>query len=211
MTTPATPPVSPQASPQRLSPWPLLLPLLFQLAIVASIPLPQALIRATGNTVYLATRPVDPYDLLRGRYVTLDYAIERTDALKSLPGWRSPDDLIESKGSYPENIYIILAPERAPTAEQPSESNPPPIVWQPIEVAYELPQNWSRDRQALRARYQPGGLLDIGLTQYFIPEAIGDDLEADIRAHREDTVVEVKVNRRGEAALTGLWVEDRRY
>ena len=198
--------------------WKLLLPLALQLAIVASIPIQPAITRATGTTAYISTAPVDPYDLLRGRYVTLSYSMENTSVLEILPGWRPPDEVTEADGSHPSHIYIIIAPEE-PAGDATSldgevdenDGATSPTAWQPVAVAYKLPTDLPDGRLAIEARILTYGFVDIGLSQYFIPEAIGDELERDMWDNRMNTVAEIKVDSQGQTALLGLWVEDRRY
>ena len=176
-----------------------------QLAIVFSISVPQAITLATGNTIYLATRPIDPYDLLRGRYVTLEYEAESPAVLKMLPGYLSRSELEDVYGQIPRRIYLVM---------EPRESQATIPVWQPVRVAYSLPQELDTEQQLLAGRLVDRWEnleMDAGLGRYFIPEAIGDDLEDDIRQHQEATLAEVKVDRRGNSALVGVWVEDRQY
>ncbi|HYE74982.1 MAG TPA: GDYXXLXY domain-containing protein, partial [Blastocatellia bacterium] len=50
-----------------------------QVLILISMPLSKAYTRATGRSVILKVAPVDPYTILSGYYVTLNYDISRTD------------------------------------------------------------------------------------------------------------------------------------
>ncbi|WP_017327907.1 GDYXXLXY domain-containing protein [Synechococcus sp. PCC 7336] len=188
---------------RRRFPWKFALPLLFQLAIVLAIPIPKALTLATGETLYLQTVPIDPYDLLRGRYITLAYAIENHRSLSNLPGWESEEELRDAGGNLPDSIYLVMELEE--------DSANPVRPWQVVRVAFDLPTDLAERQRILKARYSRYGNIDVGLSQYFIPEAIGDELERDILEHRNSTLVEVKVDDRGNSALVGLWVEDRSY
>lgn len=195
--------------------WRFTLAIAFQLAIVLSIPAPKAITIATGNTIYLATRPVDPYDILRGRYVTLEYAVEQSFEIADLPGYLSKEQLEETHGELPDRIYLIMEKRAIETGER--DSNAPTravSAWDAVRVAYRLPQDLDEHQQILASKlsfHSSRVWIDAGLGQYFIPEAIGDALEEDIRQHQEATLVEVKVDRRGNAALVGVWVEDREY
>jgi uncharacterized membrane-anchored protein len=154
---------------------------------------------ATGQTAYLKTAPVDPYDLLRGRYVTLDYAIARWDVLSQLPGW--PQENPTGTDRRPRWIYITLQPQAG------QERQP----WQAVQVSFEPPQALGENQRVLKGRYSPSGSIDFDLGRYFIPEERGDALEEDMRRHPDATVVEIKLDASGNSAITGLWVEDRRY
>ncbi|MEN9261903.1 MAG: GDYXXLXY domain-containing protein [Thermostichus sp. HHBFW_bins_43] len=176
--------------------WRFWLPLLLQLGIVVLIPARQALTLATGTTIYLQTAPVDPYDLLRGRYVTLAYALDRRSALEELPGW-SPELL-----STPGILYLRLAP--------PEPEEDPTQPWRAVGVSRDRPKDLTPEEKVLQGWFN-GWRLEFGIEEFFIPEAIGDALEEDIRRHPEATRAEVKVDPWGKAALVGLWVEGRRY
>lgn len=179
----------------KLPLWRFIVPLAVQVAIVLSIPAQKVMTITSGSTVYLQTAPVDPYDLLRGRYVTLNYEIAQRSLLETLPGWS--DDLA-TRG---EDVYVVLQPPTVPQAREP---------WQAIAVSNTPPETLESGHQFIKGTWR-GWNLDLGLGAYYIPEAIGDALEDDIAANREDTWTEVKVDGRGKTALVGLWVEDREY
>ena len=194
-----------------LNPWSLAftLAILAQLGIVLAIPIPKAITIATGTTIYLDTRPVDPYDLLRGRYVTLDYSVESPDVLQVLPGYLAPEELEETYGSLPERVYLVMQ-----AGESQADEDQAIVAWQPIRVAYSRPEDLEPGQQLLAGQLEYGwqGLgVDTGLGSYFIPETMGDALEDDIRQHQEATIAEIKVDSRGNSALIGVWVEDRQY
>ncbi len=58
-----------------------ILALTVQAAILAAVPAKQIYTRLTGKTIFIKTAPVDPYSLLSGYYVVLNYEIARP------PGW----------------------------------------------------------------------------------------------------------------------------
>jgi uncharacterized membrane-anchored protein len=177
--------------------WRFLLPLAVQLAIVVSIPMQKAITLNTGTTVYLQTVPIDPYDVLRGRYVTLNYEISQVATLETLPGWS------EDWTGVKRVLYITIEAPDSPTS--------PTMPWQAVAVNEAYPEMVQKNQRVLKARWQGWGNLDLDLGAYYIPETIGDELEADIREHQELTRAEVKVDGKGQTALVQLWVEDRSY
>lgn len=184
------------SNPKRTLPlWRFLVPLAIQMAIILSIPAQKVLTITSGTTIYLQTAPVDPYDLLRGRYVTLNYDIAQRSRLETLPGWS--DDWTQ-QGT---ELYVVISPPADAQSRDP---------WQPVSVSDRYPQRLESEQQVVKGRWH-GWRLDLGLGAYYIPEAIGDALEDDIQEHPEETRVEVKVDKRGKTALIGLWVEDRNY
>ncbi len=186
-----------QSPPQRVfvkSPWlSIAIPLLFQGMIVFSIPAQKAYTLTTGTTVFLQTVPVDPYDLLRGRYVTLDYAAAQQETLETVPGW-APE--LQEKPV----VYVILKPGEA--LRDP---------WIPVGIQGQFPQTIPPGHQVIQGRWRRWGGLDFGLSQYFIPEGSGAGLEADLSDHPQAARAEVKVDAQGRSALVQLWVEDRNY
>ena len=197
----------------RRLPWRFGLPFLLKLAIVLAIPIPTLSILANGETLYLQTAPIDPYDLLRGRYVTLAYAVEDRQALAQLPGWPENADLSDLElpelgDRQPRWVYLVMEP--AADGEV-SSVDREVLPWRATQVTFQRPTELARGQRLLKARYSRYGNVDVGLSQYFIPESIGDELERDIREHRDATVAEVKVDRFGNGVLVGLWVENRHY
>ncbi len=182
------------SSPQKITWWRCLLPLAAQALIVISIPAQNAYTLATGTTVYLQTAPVDPYDVLRGRYVTLGYVITRLEQLDSLPGWS------EDFRQLGTELYLVIEPSGA------GERSP----WQAVAIHDHYPQELQPQQQVIKGQWLHGR-LQIGLSEYYIPEEIGDALEADMRQQNGEALAEVKVDSRGHAALVQLWVKDHVY
>lgn len=75
----------------------LIIGLCILLIIAGSFILYLSLPLLTGTTIILATRPVDPFDLLRGQYMTINYEINRVKGLKAMPG---------------ESVYVSLQPDK---------------------------------------------------------------------------------------------------
>lgn len=181
---------------KRLAWWRLALPLSVQVGLVLLVPLPHALIRANGTTVFLETAPVDPYDLLRGRYIRLGYALEDRSLLETLPGWEA------SQGE--EVIFITIRGDSDP-------DNPErPQAWEAVRLDPQPPGTLAANERVIRAR-NLDWRYSLDLSEYYIPEAIGDALEDDMFAHPEEVLVEAKVDAQGNSVLTRMWIQDRRY
>jgi len=165
-----------------------------QLAIVVVVPAPKAWAHFTGTTVLLRTAPVDPYDLLRGRYMRLGYADLDSKAVEALPGYAALGEVGALK-----QAYIELAPGEA--------AKP----WKAIAVHRAIPANLAPGHVVMRCKAQYGR-LDWQLDQYFIPEARGDAMESQMRADAgKATWAEVRVDSGGGAILEGLWIGGQRY
>lgn len=196
------------ASPARsVSFWRLGLPLALQAALIVALPAQAIYTHLTGRTVVLKTAPVDPYDLMRGYSVTLNYDISRSDALKSLPGWKAIPP--GRYGSLPESttLYVIL--------EQPKGDNPTkPQAWKPVQVSTRLPDNLPANQVALKGRMNYSR-IEYGLETYYMPEDRRDEVNLDINRAQRDrnrpALVEVKINQQGNAVPIQVWVGDRAY
>lgn len=177
---------------RRIPRWRFVLPLMIQVLLVLAVPMPRVAAYATGTTAYLEVGPVDPYDLLRGRYIRLDYPLERLSALEGLPGWR---DAFAAEG---RTLYVTLVPREGRQA------------FRPVAIAEAYPAELPPGAVALSSRMADHSLR-LGLGEYHIPEDVGDEAERAMGQARSATRAEVRVDGRGNAVLTGLWVGSRRY
>jgi uncharacterized membrane-anchored protein len=85
---------SPSSTSHAIPGWRFWVPLVAQAIIILGVPAQALYTQMTGTTMILQVAPVDPYDILRGYYVTLGYDISLPDELKKLPGW---DTLIDAE------------------------------------------------------------------------------------------------------------------
>lgn len=221
LSPPVSPPPVPQptvpsrapARPPRPSRWGFWIPLALQTLLIAFAPAQALYLQATGETVVLQTVPVDPYDILRGYYVTLRYDISDPATLEALPGWEAVDvahaALQERDSSFDRAVefYVVLA---APT----DVTTTPPPAWTPVAVQGDRPTDLAADQIALRGAYRYNGRITYDLERYYIPEAQRTEINnriADLQRDPEATVtpfvVEVKVGPQGHAMPVGLWLD----
>ena len=188
--------------------WRLLVPLLFQAALILSIPAQPFYTRVTGRTVILQTLPVDPYDLLRGYSQTLNYDISVRSRLTGLPGWQ--EVIAPANSTVETSFYAIL--ER-PAAEV--SATGVPKAWVPISVSRDRPANLPDNQVALKGKLRKHGRIQYGLETYYMPEdqriQVNRDISETRRRQAESFVVEIKVDSRGHAVPLSLWVGDRNY
>ncbi|MBD2021819.1 GDYXXLXY domain-containing protein [Leptolyngbya sp. FACHB-36] len=187
------------SAPKRLPGWRLWLPLVFQAALIVTIPAQDAYTYVTGKTVVLQTIPVDPYDIMRGYSQTLRYTISQVDFLKKLPGG---DRLTQSPLT---DLYVVL--------QAPDKATNPPTSWKPVRVSVDRPTNLSANQIAIKGRYSSGQVL-YGLESYYMPEDQRTQLNTTIQQTRQTPqafVVETKIDATGNAVPVSLWVRDRNY
>jgi len=157
-----------------------------QFLILAAVPAQKIYTRATGRSVTLKMRPVDPYNALSGYYVTLNYEIA------------NPGSFANSDDSYKgERVYAIL--ERRAGGE-----------WRPVSLSNSYPANLPENRIAIRGSYSYSG-IEYGIEEFFIPEDKRAEIDQGLRKNRDHARVEVKVDSEGNAALVRLLIGDRVY
>jgi len=191
-------------------PWRRLwIPLLIQIALILAIPAQAIYTSLTGRTVVLQTRPVDPYDLLRGYFQTLNYTISDFSTLRELPGWAElQQQHADRSGHLPQNtsFYVILEAPANPDIE-------PPLPWKPVQISIDRPNLLPVDRIALKGQMKNRN-IEYGLETYYMPEDQREQLNQEIgqvQRSRQPFVVEVKVDKHGHAIPLSLWVKDRNY
>lgn len=105
-----------------------------------------------GTEIVLESRPVDPFDPLRGDYVILGYVAEN---LEGVPGARP------SVGSW---AYVVFEDRGR--------------YWEPVEVRWDLPEReWLGTRVAIRAEVMSSSPLRVdypNLGEYFVPQGTGN-------------------------------------
>lgn len=184
-----TPVAAPKAPRLRLR---FALALAVQLALIVAVPLPKVAAYAWGTPVLLEIQPVDPYDILRGRYMRVEYTLASEASLAALPGWQA------HYGSPGTLLFVTLRPGAAGAA------------WTPVAVASEAPGSLEAGHVVLRGRMEDGRLA-LGLGEFHMPEERGDEAEAALRRDPKSARAEVRVDGEGRAVLVGLWLGGKRY
>jgi uncharacterized membrane-anchored protein len=131
-------------------------------------------------TVWLATEPVDPRDLLSGHYVALRYPIGDPQHAGC-----------HARGAF-DTVYLHLAPtdQRVTVADEVVE------LWDSVECRLDRPV--TDDEVWITGRFDAQGIL-YGIERFYVPEA------SPLRAARSGTVVAaIAVNEAGEARLLDL-------
>jgi uncharacterized membrane-anchored protein len=172
-----------------------------QFALLSTIAVPAIYTLSTGKTVFLQTAPVDPYDLLRGYYQTLNYDIADRAKLTKLPGG---DILKEGKAKTGEFFVTLALPA---TSGQP--------VAQPIAVSATRPTNLPNNQIAIRGTYnQDSGWrnrIDYGIDKFYMPEAQKDTVNSEVGRNPRKLLVEIKLDNNGHPVPVSLWVGDKSY
>ncbi len=150
-----------------------------QLLILAAVPGRKVLARIHGTDVTLETRPVDPYDVMSGYYVTLGYKAE--DAPLA-PGFH-PDD-----GA---TVYITVA-----------RGTP---AWRGVAVTAD-PIPPEADQVSLKATWDGRRARLLDAQRLYVPEAERFKVTEAFRAAASPAVADLKVDSGGAVALLRLHV-----
>ncbi|MBD2058968.1 GDYXXLXY domain-containing protein [Oculatella sp. FACHB-28] len=199
--------------------WRFWLPLAAQVALILAVPAQAVYTQFAGRTAILQTVPVDPYDLLRGYYVTLSYDISRLETLQNLPGGEilaTPNWSAQTPSLFESGLpfYIVLQP--APDSDsQSAATSSLPQPWQPVRISGDRPTNLPSNQIALQGNYRRGS-ISYGLEAYYIPEDQRIEINERINqsgqsGEAQAFVVEVKVDAQGQAVPISLWVGDQNY
>jgi len=163
-----------------------------QFLILAAAPAQKIYTRATGRSVTLKMRPVDPYNVLSGYYITLNYEIANPGSFAN-----STDAYIYGHVPFGERVYAIL--ERRADG-----------VWRPVSLSKSYPADLPENRIAIGGRYTYSS-IEYGIEEFFIPEDKRSEIEEGLRKYHDQARVEIKVDSKGDAALLRLLIGDHVY
>jgi uncharacterized membrane-anchored protein len=137
--------------------------------------LPPLFLLKSGTEISLRTRPIDPFSIFRGQYVTLDYEIG-TGSGRGLLDMDEPRRVyltLEKKGDFYERVAVS---DMIPSLKE-------------GQVCIRGESRWGTTR-----------FPDIG--QYFVEEGMGKELESARNAHR--LIVDAVVDDKCRAGIKGL-------
>jgi uncharacterized membrane-anchored protein len=121
--------------------------ILFQFSCLAALAIPNIYTLATGTEIELMSRPVDPYSLFKGDYVTLTYDFSRPKV--PIPSGTDVWVLLEKHG----DLYVM---------KDISTTGKPKVAAKQI---------------AMRGKSQEYGSVRFGIEQFYVPEKSGHDME----------------------------------
>src|SRR5574338_511133 len=123
---------------------------IIQVLILVAVPARKVFTIATGKSVVLKVRPVDPYNILSGYYATLGFDISRVEAFPNASG---------ISHSFSEGDRCSAVVEKGDDG-----------TWKPVSLEHELPDNLPENRVALLGRLNHG-VIRYGIEEFYIPEA----------------------------------------
>lgn len=139
----------------------------------------------TGTEVLLRTRPVDPWDIFRGNYVTLSYEISNEVDFSQTFNQFDGSDRIQKQQFYPgDTVYVSLELQPDGTAESTGVSSTRPPAGQLF----------------IKGIVTYRG-IEFGIESYFVPEGQGRVIE---RLRDGELLVRVVIDKQGNAIIRGL-------
>lgn len=155
----------------------------------------------TGTEIILKTEPVDPRDLFRGDYVTLNYEISTLD----LDEVQAEDPYFE----YNDRIYLALELENGYGVPKKIYKNPPDDELYIKGTVKELIYDWEayEDSATTEEPYLKELRIEYGIESYFVPEGRGLEIESQQWTGREGVSVKVVVDKYGNAVIKSLLID----
>jgi uncharacterized membrane-anchored protein len=219
----------------KIPSWRFLVPLLFQAGLILFAPAQAIYTQITGKTIVLQTIPFDPSDFFQKNVPTLRYEISTQETLRKLPGWQtiltSADVNTFASLKAGTRFYVIL---QAPKLDK--QAGKLPRVWKPIAISRDRPSNLPPNRVALQGVKSSSLWIDYGIEQYYLvqnsnaktplshsvhrrltavsaqePNFTNQNLIAHNVGRRRALAVEIKVDSRGSAVPTKLWIGENNY
>ncbi len=162
---------------------------LVQVLLVAAVPAQKIRARLSGRVILLQIEPVDPYSILSGYYLALNYEISRGERFRDWP-----------KPPPKDGVQIWAVVEVSPEG-----------VAKPVHFARGgAPPALQEGEVALRGTMRRGR-IQYGIESFYVPETRRREIEEDFRRNVADARAEVVVDADGNAALRRLLIRDRSY
>ncbi|MDQ1276060.1 MAG: hypothetical protein QG610_1635 [Euryarchaeota archaeon] len=178
----------------------LYLTVVFWLLIFSGFILYKEYTLRTGTEIILKTEPVDPRDLFRGDYVTLNYEISTLN-LDEIP---AEDSYFE----YNDRIYLALEIKNGYGVPKKIYKNPSEDELYIKGKVKEIIYDWEEDEDGLIAEEPRIKELRVeyGIESYFVPEGRGREIESQQWTGREEVDVKVVVDKYGNAVVKSLLI-----
>jgi len=154
----------------------------------------------TGTEVMLKTVPVDPRDLFRGDYVTLNYDISTLD-MKTIPA----DD---TYFNYNDKIYLSLELKDGYGVPKRIYRTPPEDELYIKGKVKEIIYDWKADEEGIMIEEEALKELrvDYGIESYFVPEGKGIEIQEEQGTGKKGVDAKVIVDKYGNAVIKSLLI-----
>lgn len=156
----------------------------------------------TGTEVMLKTQPVDPRDLFRGDYVTLNYKISTLD-MEKIP-------YEESYFYSDEPVYLALELKNGYGVPKKIYTTPPEdglyIKGKVKDVIYD----WETDESGITTEETVKELrVNYDIESYFVPEGRGMEIEKAQRTQKTEVDAKIIIDKYGNAVIKSLLIDGK--
>jgi len=157
----------------------------------------------TGTEVLLKTLPVDPRDLFRGDYVTLNYEISTLDMEK-----------LQAEDSYfynDEPVYLTLELKNGYGIPKEIYITPPEDELYIKGKVSDIIYDWETDESGIMTEEAAIKELrvDYGIESYFVPEGRGMEIEKAQRTVKTEVDAKVIIDKYGNAVIKSLLIDGK--
>lgn len=157
----------------------------------------------TGTEVMLKTLPVDPRDLFRGDYVTLNYEIGTLDMEK-----------LQAENSYfynDEPVYLALELKNEYGTPKGIYTTPPEDELYIKGKVKDIIYDWETDESGIMTEEATIKKLrvDYGIESYFVPEGRGMEIEKVQQTGRKEVDAKVIIDKYGNAIVKSLLIDGK--
>jgi Uncharacterized membrane-anchored protein len=157
----------------------------------------------TGTKVMLKTLPVDPRDLFRGDYVTLNYEISTLDMEK-----------LQADDSYfynDEPVYLTLELKNGYGIPKEIYAAPPEDELYIKGKVSDIIYNWETDESGntIEEAAIKELRVDYGIESYFVPEGRGMEIETAQRTGKTEVDAKVVIDKYGNAVVKNLLIDGK--
>ncbi|HII93835.1 MAG TPA: hypothetical protein HA262_17255 [Methanosarcina sp.] len=156
----------------------------------------------TGTEVLLKTLPVDPRDLFRGDYVTLNYEISNLN-MEKLPSG-------ESYFYNDEPVYLALELKNGYGVPKKVYTTPPEDGLYIKGKVKDILYDWKTDEPGVTTEETIKELrVDYGIESYFVPEGRGMEIEKAQRTEKTEVDAKVIIDKYGNAVIKSLLIDGK--
>lgn len=145
----------------------------------------------TGKEIVVDVSQYDPYDLMRGYYLRLQYDftdIELYEGVKDEAGNR----YVRSN----DTVYIVLEETDG--------------VWKPIEKVLDEKPVCEQGQIFIKGKMR-WSRAKFGIERFYVPEANREDMEKEFTEKSENSQAKLKVDKNGNVVLVGLIIDGKEY
>jgi len=151
----------------------------------------------TGTEVVLKTLPVDPRDLFRGDYVTLNYEISTLDM-----------EQLQAEDSYfyyGDPVYLALELKNGYGIPKKIYTTPPENELYIKGRINDIIYDWEAEGEAIKELR-----VDYGIESYFVPEGRGIEIEKQ-QTGRKEVDAKIIIDKYGNAVIKSLLIDGKPF